>query len=286
MLEASLRASGHEVTVVRDGSQAWQVLQSDHRPQLAILDWMMPGMDGLEVCRNVRNAGGAYVYILLLTANTHPAQVVAGMDAGADDYIKKPFNPDELHARLRSGTRIVELQEKLRAQATNDSLTGLLNRGAVMERLSIELGRSSREKGSLALAIVDLDHFKKINDTYGHSAGDAALRESARRMKSVVRPYDSVGRYGGEEFIIIFPQCDVANAAVIAERVRCAIFGEPIDVGTNHIFVTASIGLADTKDSRDADMLIRAADVALFHAKHSGRNQVIARQTRVNSASL
>jgi diguanylate cyclase (GGDEF)-like protein len=285
VLEASLLAGGHEVTVVRDGGQAWEVMQSGNRPQMAILDWMMPVMDGLEVCRKIRQAGGPYVYILLLTANIHPAQVVVGIDAGADDYIRKPFEPNELHARLRTGARIIELQEKLRIQATNDALTGLLNRGAIMERLSIELERAYREDLFLSIAMVDLDLFKNINDTYGHSAGDMVLRETARKMKAVLRPYDSIGRYGGEEFIILFPQCDISTAAAVADRVRRFISLKPIDVGSIKLSVTASIGLAQAKGSRDGDALIRTADAALFRAKHGGRNRVeFMREDRVKRA--
>src|SRR5688572_14205347 len=152
MLEASLTAGGYEVIVAEDGAEAWKVLKSEDRPQIAILDWMMPSMDGLEVCRRVRKSTGPYVYILLLTGNTDPDSVVIGMDAGADDYIRKPFHPAELKARLRSGKRIVELEEKLRRQATHDALTGILNRGAIMERIDIEMERAYRDQEQLCIA--------------------------------------------------------------------------------------------------------------------------------------
>jgi diguanylate cyclase (GGDEF)-like protein len=274
MLEANLKASGYEVTVVSDGGQAWQLLKTDDRPQIAILDWMMPVMDGLEVCRKVRRATGPYVYILLLTGNTDPDSVVTGMDAGADDYIRKPFHPAELKARLRSGKRIVDLEEKLRRQATHDALTGILNRGAIMERIAVEMDRSYREADQLCIAMVDLDHFKKVNDTYGHSAGDSVLCETASRMSSVLRPYDSIGRYGGEEFIVVFPSCDVANAAAIAERIRRAISIAPVTMQSERILVTASIGIAEARRSQDADSVIREADNALFRAKQSGRDRI------------
>jgi two-component system cell cycle response regulator len=274
MLEASLKAGGYDVIVAVDGEQAWQVLKGDDRPHIAILDWMMPGMDGLEVCRRVRRAGGRYVYILLLTGNTDSDSVVTGMDAGADDYIRKPFHPAELKARLRSGKRIVELEERLRRQATHDSLTGILNRGAIMERFAIEMDRAHRDNESLCIAMVDLDHFKRVNDTCGHTVGDTVLSETATRMTSVLRPYDCIGRYGGEEFIILFPKCDVTQAFTIAERVRRAISIQPVRTSWDAVTVTASIGIAEARPLMNSDAVIREADDALFRAKQGGRNRV------------
>jgi two-component system cell cycle response regulator len=274
VLRTALETSGYEVKVTTDGSEAWRVLQSEDPPRLAILDWMMPGLDGLEVCRRVRKAGGPYIYLLLLTANIDPVEVVTGINAGADDYIKKPFNPDELMARLRTGARIVELEERLRLQAMHDPLTGLLNRVAIMDRLEIEMQRALRDAAPLSLAMADLDHFKAINDTYGHLAGDAALREATRKMGAMLRSYDSIGRYGGEEFIIIFPKCDVLQAGAIAERVCRFVAEKPVDIGSRRIPVTVSIGVADMRKSQRSDLLVRAADAALFRAKATGRNQV------------
>lgn len=274
MLEASLKAGGYEVLVAGDGGQAWQILKADDRPQIAILDWMMPVIDGLEVCRRVRRSSGPYVYILLLTGNTDPDSVVTGMDAGADDYIRKPFHPAELKARLRSGKRIVDLEEKLRRQAMHDSLTGILNRGAIMERFSIEMDRTHRDNGNLCIAMVDLDHFKRVNDTCGHTVGDTVLSETASRMASVLRPYDSIGRYGGEEFIIVFPKCDAAHAFAIADRVRRSISIQPVRTNWDAVTVTASIGIAEARPLMDSDAVIREADNALFRAKQAGRNRV------------
>jgi two-component system cell cycle response regulator len=274
ILETTLRAHGYEVVSAADGPGAWEILRSENPPQLAILDWMMPGMDGVEVCRRVRQTAGPYIYILLLTANSDPAEVVVGIDSGADDYIKKPFDPEEFLARLRTGQRIVELEEKLRLQATRDPLTGLLNRAAILERLTLELARSSREETSISVGMADLDHFKRVNDTYGHAAGDAVLRETAARMVAKLRPYDLIGRYGGEEFIFVFPQCDAAKAGAIAERLRVFISDEPVTFGSRGLIVTASIGIASSLGSRNADLLIREADTALFRAKHGGRNRV------------
>jgi diguanylate cyclase (GGDEF)-like protein len=274
MLEANLKKGGYDVTVVPDGAQAWQVLKSDDRPQIAILDWMMPVMDGLEVCRQVRRAGGPYVYILLLTGNTERDAFVTGLDAGADDYIRKPFDPAELQARLRSATRIVELEEKLRRQATLDALTGIFNRGAIMDRLEVEMDRARRESEPLCVARIDIDHFKQVNDTHGHSAGDSVLCETARRMCSVLRPYDVVGRYGGEEFIVVFSRCDHQTALTVAGRIREIVSKDPVNTGSHEIPVTVSIGVASVWKSNDADSAIREADNALFRAKQLGRNRV------------
>ena len=273
-LEADLRASGYDVTLVGDGAEAWQILKNDERPQIAILDWRMPIMDGLEVCRRVRRASGPYVYILLLTGNADPDSVVTGMDAGADDYMRKPYDPAELRARLRSGNRIVDLEERLRRQATHDTLTGILNRGAIMERVAAEMARAYRDSEKLCLAMVDLDHFKQVNDTYGHDAGDIVLHETASRMSSVLRPYDSIGRYGGEEFLVVFPKCEIASAVAIAERIRRSISQEWLGRKLKRSSLTASIGIAEVRFSTDANAVIREADSALFRAKQKGRDCV------------
>jgi two-component system cell cycle response regulator len=284
MLRTMLTKWGYEVTIVRNGVDAWQALQVEDCPRLAILDWMMPGMDGVEVCRRVRTAGREpYTYLLLLTARTDSQDLVEGMDAGADDYLTKPFNANELRVRLRAGRRILDLQEELlrarealRDQATHDNLTGLLNRGSVLESLRNEISRARRESQPVALLIVDLDRFKSINDTYGHLAGDAALRESARRMKSAARRYDAIGRYGGEEFLIVLPGCDSEAARAQADRIREAVGAGPLSTAALSIPVTCSIGIASRTipSPSDADSLVREADLALYAAKANGRNRV------------
>ena len=284
MLRALLTKWGYDVVPARDGLEAWRILESANPPRLAILDWMMPGMDGVELCRRVRAAGREpYIYILLLTARTESEDLVQGMEAGADDYLTKPFNREELRVHLRAGRRILDLQEELmvarealRDQATHDGLTGLLNRVTVLDALRTELARTARERHPVAVLMVDLDHFKLVNDTYGHVAGDAVLREAARRMKSSVRPYDSIGRYGGEEFLIVLPGCDAPSAQAQAERLREALACEPIPVDGQSIRVTCSIGVsASTGPSvSSSDTLVRDADLALYQAKDRGRNQV------------
>jgi two-component system, cell cycle response regulator len=282
LLEATLRNWGYDVVVACDGTEAWKILQRNDAPNVAILDWMMPGLAGPEVCRMVRQkAIEPYTYILLLTSRSLKEDVVAGMDSGADDYLTKPFDQQELKVRLRAATRIVDLQaqllatrEALRVQATRDYLTNLWNRSSIMEILERELARSSREHSSCGVVLVDLDHFKSINDTRGHFAGDIALKETAHRMQSSVRAYDAVGRYGGEEFLLIMPGCDEGCTRNQAERIRLAICSEAVAMPESPLHLSASFGCSAFSGfgSVSADMLIRTADEALYKAKHGGRN--------------
>lgn len=281
MLRSMLTKWGYDAVIARDGVEAWNVLRDEDAPRLAILDWMMPGIDGVEVCRRVRNANREpYIYILLLTARTDSQDLVDGMEAGADDYLTKPFNAHELRVRLRAGCRILDLQEQLlharealREQATHDGLTKLLNRSAIMEVLRNELARAGREHQPLSLLMLDLDRFKNINDTYGHQAGDAVLRETAVRMRAAGRRYDSVGRYGGEEFLVVLPGCNQGDASSQAERLREAIAATPFGAASQPLWVTISVGVSCGYDY-DAETLIREADEALYKAKAQGRNRV------------
>jgi diguanylate cyclase (GGDEF)-like protein len=284
LLANMLTRWGYQPVIARDGNEAWDALQQPDGPQLAILDWMMPGLNGVDICRGVRAAAREpYVYILLLTARADARDLIEGMEAGADDYVTKPFQAHELRVRLRAGRRIVELQqqllaarEALREQATRDGLTGLLNRNALLEVLRRELARASRECHPLSLLMVDLDHFKQINDTRGHAMGDAVLREGAHRMRDSVRGYDSVGRYGGEEFVIILPGCETASAVAQAERVRAAFANAPFVNGQHSMVVTCSLGVSsrDIASEGDAEALLREADLALYASKRAGRNRV------------
>lgn len=283
-LRSLLTKWGYEAVTARDGNQAWELLQGEDTPRMAILDWMMPGMDGVELCRRIRSAAREpYIYILLLTARTESGDLVEGMEAGADDYLTKPFNAHELRVRLRAGRRILDLQEELllarealRIQATHDGLTGLLNRGSILEALQNEMSRAGRENQPLGVLLMDLDRFKLINDTHGHLAGDAVLREASQRMKAAVRCYDSIGRYGGEEFLAVLPGCSGPAAGQQAERIREAVAGQPFPSGGDLLSVTCSIGVSwrDSPLVHDADQLIREADLALYRAKDRGRNCV------------
>jgi len=277
LLEVTLKKWDYDVVVADDGDKAWDVLQREDAPQLAILDWVMPGMDGPEICREVRILGGQrYVYLLLLTAKTDKEDLVKGMEAGADDFLSKPFDAPELRARLRAGIRILELQETLRAQATHDSLTGLWNRAATFDFLRRELSRARRQGAPVSIVMADLDHFKRINDAHGHLAGDVVLREVACRLSSSVRGYDVTGRFGGEEFLLVFPGCAVRNAVDRAEQLRACVNREPVETPEGPISVTLSLGVAGSEAARatDPDSLLRAADAALYRAKSGGRDRV------------
>ena len=280
LLEATLRKWGYEVVVATDGAQAWDYLRREDAPQLAILDWVMPELTGPEVCRRLREEQGAYTYVLLLTSKSQREDLIAGLDSGADDYITKPFDQHELQVRLRAGTRIVKLQAELKRQASQDPLTGVFNRSKAFEIFDRELNRSRREGLPLAVLLLDLDHFKSINDSLGHQAGDEVLREAARRLMSCVRTYDTVARYGGEEFLILLPTCNEADAIRQAERLRSAISDEPVKLalrGHDPISLTASFGVTTSAPYavESPESLIRLADEALYEAKRRGRNCVV-----------
>jgi len=284
LLKERLAKWGYDVVVAEDGNEAWQALQADDAPSLAVLDWMIPGMDGIEVCRRVRKEKEEpYTYIILLTSQQRDEDIVAGMEAGADDYITKPFKHNELRVRLRAGRRIIELQnellaarEILQAKASHDSLTGLWNHEEILGILDQELARAEREKQCISVIMADLDHFKRVNDTYGHLAGDAVLRQAAKRMLSLMRGYDFIGRYGGEEFLVILPECCKECSVAFAERLRSCVSSGSMDTPEGMIPVTISIGVAASGGERgwDAGSLVKAADVALYRAKENGRNRV------------
>ena len=282
ILTSVLEEWGYEVVSAEDGNEAWNLLRNGNAPQLALLDWIMPEMDGTEVCQKVRERGNEpYTYLILLTSLDEKTNTVKGLDAGADDYLTKPFDPHELRARLRVGERMLEIQrelitarEELRLQATQDSLTGMLNRRPILEVLEREVTRSQRLGVPLAVLMIDIDHFKAVNDTYGHQAGDAVLKGVAERVNSTVRPYDAMGRYGGEEFLAILPGCDALHGQVVAERLRHAASHEAILTDAVEISVTLSVGLASSGGDRSGEQLVHAADRALYEAKRNGRNRV------------
>ena len=282
VLEASLERWEYDVVSVSDGKQAWDVLQSSGAPRLAILDWEMPELTGPAVCRMVRQQNReAYTYILLLTSKSEKKDLIEGMNSGADDYIAKPFDQQELQVRIRAGQRIIDLQddllaarEALRMQATHDSLTGLKNRSTIVEILQIEMSRNDRQNGGLGVVMLDLDMFKAVNDTYGHAAGDVVLRECAKRMSSCIRQYDSIGRYGGEEFLLVLPGCDKACTIAQAQRMLHIIGNEPIEIEDVRLHITASLGATIQVSGLTSDKLIHIADEALYRAKRNGRNRV------------
>jgi diguanylate cyclase (GGDEF)-like protein len=284
LLEGTLARLGHEIIAVSDGPDAVIALQQADGPKLAILDWMMPGADGLEVCRALRALSGPYVYLILLTARDARADMIEALDSGADDFIIKPFDAMELRARIRSGARVLQLQENLlkaqealRVEAARDSLTGLWNRGMILEQLRREIRRARHEKRPLAVLLADIDHFKRVNDTYGHAAGDEVIQQAANRMRLAVRDYDFIGRYGGEEFLVVLPGCDRDLATLVAERLRQRVGCEPVHAGNVTLDVTVSVGLAWTASCDEVPAaLVAAADTALYRAKGQGRDRVAA----------
>lgn len=282
MLQAFLAKWGHEVEVATDGEEALAKLIQPGAPQLAVLDWMMPGLEGPQICRRVRELPDRpYTYILLLTARGQKNDLLRGLESGADDYLTKPFDSQELRARLHVGERILALQghliaarEELRFRATHDLLTGLANRATVLDAAHREHSRQMRENGPFSVIILDLDHFKTINDTYGHLAGDSVLRETARKLAACVRTYDTVGRYGGEEFLVVAPTTDDVGALALAERIRQAIEHPPVQTDAGPVRITASCGIAtsDYQHPLAPDAMLRLADEALYRAKARGRN--------------
>jgi diguanylate cyclase (GGDEF)-like protein len=282
LLEHTLVRLGHEVEVVSDGPDAVNALLRADAPRMAILDWEMPGADGLVVCRVVRQRTAPYIYLILLTGRDRREDVIAGLESGADDFLTKPFDVLELQARIRSGDRVLQLQEglleaqeALRVQATSDDLTGLSNRRVILEQLDRELGRARHERKPLAVAMADIDHFKRINDLYGHPGGDAVLRHVARCFQIEVRAYDGVGRYGGEEFLFVLPGCEGDEAAVAMERVRSRVAMNPPQWEGKPLPVTLSVGIAWAGPGEcDSATLTHTADEALYRAKAAGRDRI------------
>jgi two-component system cell cycle response regulator len=284
LLERLLTKWGYEVIQANDGAAAWEILQGEDPPRLVILDWMMPGMSGPEVCREARKrVACAYAYILLVTSKEEKQDVILGLEAGADDYLTKPIFPEELRARLRVGLRILELEDKLvdasdilKYKATHDELTGLLNRASIAELLRRELERAKRQDGVCGVILADLDHFKLVNDTLGHGAGDSVLREAAQRLVAGVRAYDAVGRYGGEEFLIVLPGCDEASLRQRGENILESFRATPFATAEAAVPVNVSLGAACSSswNAPSLESVVRAADRALYRAKHNGRDRV------------
>ncbi len=283
-LEKFLGDLDYRVISCKGGLEAWDVIQSENAPSLLILDWMMPGLDGMEICRRVRElAREPYTYILLLTSKGEQEDIIKGMEAGADDYITKPFNQNELRVRLAAGRRIVELNEDLLSmrnnlarQAIYDELTGIYNRHFMVETLEEEFSRALRYQTELSCILLDLDCFKEINDTFGHAFGDLVLREFSACLKQEARKTDIPFRYGGEEFMLLLPNTDVGGALNVAEKIRSACETKKYDDGNNVTTVTVSLGIASVKHHQlvDGKELMAFADKALYRAKTEGRNRV------------
>lgn len=282
-LHKLLEQWGYEVMASGSGDEVWQHCSGPQPPWLALLDWDLPGLDGPTICRRLRDRPDApYVYVLLLGAPAEEADGAAALDAGADDFIMAPLDQSALRLRLRTAEHILLLQrnllqsrQALEYRATHDSLTGIWNRAEVLGLLEREIARAQREGTAVSIIMIDVDHFKRVNDQMGHDGGDVALREVAQRLTECVRPYDGLGRYGGEEFLIVLSGCSGGNAAGLAERLRQSVEKPALDIRGQELRLSISLGVAVwSADYGDMQALIRAADAALYRAKKAGRNQV------------
>ncbi len=284
LLRVRLEAWGYEVDAATNGEEALLAVQ-DHPPDLMLLDVMMPEMDGNEVARRIKSdARLPFIPIIMQTALDSVAHKVRGLDAGADDYITKPINFDELEARLHSMLRIKRLHvqleaanSELRRMATTDGLTGVFNRRHIEERFHEMFEHAWRLHEPLACVIFDLDHFKRVNDTLGHRAGDEVLRQFADLLRQSAREVDRVGRYGGEEFLVILPGTVLDAAVTFAERTRQEVEDTVFSSHEGTLRRTVSGGVAAWPHPRvrSRDDLLKAADDALYVAKSLGRNRVV-----------
>jgi two-component system, cell cycle response regulator len=283
VLVALLKKAGHEPVETVNGAEALQVLQQPEAPRLAILDWVMPQMNGLEVLQRIRaHPTDLPPYILMLTNKRDTTEIIAGLDAGANDYLTKPFKAGELRARVEVGRRMVEMHDELvksrdalAQQVNSDPLTGMLNRRAILDLLHKELSHAGRHGDMLSVGICDIDHFKTINDTYGHQTGDDVLCELARIMSACCREYDSVGRIGGEEFLIIAPMKDgTMECDSLFNRLCATVAGSTLATRSGSLSVTVSIGVTIATGSSAVGDILSAADSAMYNAKAGGRNRV------------
>lgn len=283
LLASLLTKWGYRIEMAHNGDDALKELLKPDAPQLAILDWIMPGLDGIEVIKKLRAVQReSYVYILLLSSKGKKEDLLEGLDAGADDYLKKPFDAQELRARLRVGARILGLERRLASametpeyRATHDPLTGLYNRRSIIEALGREASRSDRAGQKLSVLIAEIDDFQELNETHGRAVCDQIIKQLAPKMSSDLRPHDSAGRFGAEQFLIVAPNCSDNHGIVVANRLRLAVARDKLAIGQLIIPVTVSVGISTQQDSaEDIHVTIQAAQSALSEAKNKGRNRV------------
>jgi len=282
-LESWLGKWGYEVRSVRGGVEAWGALEAEKGSTVVILAWRMNGLHGIDVCRKLRlHPDLPSAYVLLVSEGRGKEDLLDGVNAGADDFLFSPLDVVETKARVRTGARIAEVEQALRAsqdalrvQTTRDAITGSWNHASIVELLQRERERARRKSGSVGVVLADLDEFRRVNETLGHPIGDEVLREAARRMNSSVRPYDAVGRFGGEEFLIVLPGSDGLGALTVAERIREAFANRPVHTSAGPVPLTLSLGAAAEggEAAGDATALLQAADSALKRAQETGRNR-------------
>ena len=292
LLQKVLTKWGYEVVMASGGEEAWKILTGDNPPDLAVLDWMMPELDGVEVCRRVRALDlSSPPYLILLTSRGDKQDIATGLEAGAADYVQKPFDHDELRARLLVGRRFAELnrklldtQRELRRQALTDPLTHIMNRRAILMRLSEEMARAPRQGLPLSVGVLDIDHFKLVNDEFGHAGGDGVLQSVVDRALRALRPYDALGRIGGEEFLIVMPGVGPRDAEIVLGRLRKIVRETPMVVQGQERIVTVSIGGA-VSAGESMDELLHRADDALYQAKGAGRDRIVMAPREVASTA-
>ena len=286
LVEGALAQEQYSVLVAKNGREALDLI-AEHRPAVVITDWEMPDISGIELCGRIRRGHSSdfdpYTYVLLLTSNSEKDNIVKGLAAGADDYLTKPFHPGELLARVAVGMRIAELHRQIQTKnqllqelALTDPLTTLPNRRAIELWAARELRGAARHGFSFWVVVADLDHFKSVNDNYGHETGDVVLKRFAELLKANTRASNICGRIGGEEFVIVLTHIDRPDVESAIERIRKQLEAESLVLGGNMVRVTASFGVSGFHGGKalDFDQLFRDADAALYAAKRGGRNRI------------
>jgi two-component system cell cycle response regulator len=283
LLEQQLFALGScSVLVARSGQEAIEIFEKQ-RPSMVITDWVMPDLSGIELCQKIRAMKSDYTYIIILTSNSEKKDIVKGLSAGADDYLTKPFDQDELLARIRVGMRLVDLQRQIETKnrlleelALTDALTGLPNRRAIVAWSDRQLEAAARHRFAFWVVLMDLDHFKSVNDTYGHEAGDTVLKKFGDILKVNTRASEMSGRIGGEEFLQVITFSDEEGIRTVTGRIRQQFVEEIFHFGGKDVKVTTSFGAAGFAGNKapELSVLIGLADAALYRAKHLGRNRI------------
>ncbi|MDX1450972.1 MAG: diguanylate cyclase [Oleiphilaceae bacterium] len=276
VLSGLVEAMGYSSIIADNGQSALDSLHNQHDIGLALIDWMLPGIHGPELCQSIKSTQ-SFIYIIMVTGKTQTEDLVLAIEAGADDFVTKPFNSEELKARIHAGLRMVHHDRRIAKHANYDELTGVWNRRMVMNFLENEWWRAHREHKRLSLMMIDMDHFKQVNDKHGHHSGDLVLIQFAQIISSSIRPYDQLGRYGGEEFVLVMPLSDNADALKLAERIRESVASHSFIIGNSSpLTLTVSIGLAEKSDDDvSPNDTLKRADLAVYRAKKKGRNCVV-----------